>query len=82
MYLSIKTDLPHTDQNPYIEILHQPLGFNIKFTKHLTLSMLRLLLSKAQKLKVFENHLNPIILVFIKKLSSSTLRWVPICQGF
>ena len=51
MHLSIKMDLPHTDQNPYIDILHQPLGFNIKFTKHLTLSMLRLLLSKAQKLK-------------------------------
>ena len=30
----------------------------------------------------FENHLNPIILVCIGKLSSSTFRWVPICQGF
>ena len=30
----------------------------------------------------FVNHLNPVILVFIKQLSLSTLRWVPIRQGF
>ena len=30
---------------------------------------------------IFEVHLNPVILVLIGKLSSSTLRWVPICQG-
>ena len=29
-----------------------------------------------------ENHLNPVMLVFIGKLSRSTVRWVPICQGF
>ena len=32
--------------------------------------------------KIFENHLNPVMLVFIGKLSPSTLRWVPMCQGF
>ena len=32
--------------------------------------------------KIFENHLNPCILVFFEKLSPSALRWVPICQGF
>ena len=30
----------------------------------------------------FENHRNPVMLVFIGKLLMSTLRWVPICQGF
>ena len=29
-----------------------------------------------------ENHLNPVMLVFIGILLLSTLRWVPICQGF
>ena len=29
-----------------------------------------------------ENHWNPVMLVFIRKLSLSTLRWVPICHGF
>ena len=32
--------------------------------------------------KIFENHLKPVMLVFIGKLSLNTLRWVPICQGF
>ena len=32
--------------------------------------------------KIFENHLNPVMLVFIWKLSLSALRWVVICQGF
>ena len=31
--------------------------------------------------KIFENHLNPVMLVLIWKLSRSTLRWVPICHG-
>ena len=31
---------------------------------------------------IFENHLNPVMLVLIRKFSLSTLRWVPICQGF
>ena len=48
----------------------------------LTLPMLRLLSPKAQGCKIFENHLNPVILVFIGKLSLRALRWVPICQGF
>ena len=37
---------------------------------------------KHKEAKIFENHLNPVMLVFIGKLSLSTLRWVPICQGF
>ena len=32
--------------------------------------------------KIFEKHLNLVMLVFIRKLSVSTLIWVPICQGF
>ena len=31
---------------------------------------------------IFENLLNPTMSVFIEKLSLSTLRWAPICQGF
>ena len=37
---------------------------------------------KPKDAKIFENHLNPVILVFIWKLSLSSLIWVPICQGF
>ena len=36
----------------------------------------------TKKLKNSENHLNPVVLVFIGKLSRSTVRWVPICHGF
>ena len=32
--------------------------------------------------KSYENHLNPVILVFIEKLLLRAVRWVPICQGF
>ena len=32
--------------------------------------------------KSLENHLNPVMLVFIRWLSLSHLRWVPMCQGF
>ena len=38
----------------------------------LTLTLLRLRLSKAQGRKVFENHLNPVMLVFIGKLLLSS----------
>ena len=31
--------------------------------------------------KIFEKHVNPVMLLFIGKLSMSTLRWVPTCQG-
>ena len=48
----------------------------------LTLSMLRLLRLKAKNSNIFKNHLNPVMLVFIGKLSLSTNIWVPICQGF
>ena len=34
-----------------------------------------------KKANIFEIHLNPAMLVLIGKLSLSTLRWVPICQG-
>ena len=36
----------------------------------------------TKKQNIIKNHLNPIILVFIWKLSLSTLRLVPICKGF
>ena len=32
--------------------------------------------------KIFENHLNSVMLLLIGKLSLSTLRWVPVCQDF
>ena len=32
--------------------------------------------------RFFENHLNPVMLVSIRKLLPSSLKWVPICQGF
>ena len=44
--------------------------------------MLRLLYPKHNVATIFENHLNPVMLVFIGKLSLITLRWVPMCQGF
>ena len=37
---------------------------------------------KHKDAKILENHLNPVMLVFIGKLLLSTLRWVPICRGF
>ena len=48
----------------------------------LTFPMLRLLSSKAQGCKyfyIFEKHLNPVMFVFIGKLSLSTFISVPIC---
>ena len=41
---------------------------------------LALLLHK--KAKKYENLLNPVMLVFIGKLSLSTIRWVPILSSF
>ena len=38
-------------------------------------------LPKQRDAKIFENQFNPVKLVFIGKLSLSTLRWVPMCQG-
>ena len=40
----------------------------------LTLPMLRLHSSNAQERKYFENHLNPVMLVFIGQLSLSTIK--------
>ena len=37
---------------------------------------------KHKDAKIFEKHLNPVMLVLIRKPSLSTLGWVPICQGF
>ena len=37
---------------------------------------------KHKDAKIFESHLNLVMFVLIVKLSLSTLRWVPICQGF
>ena len=39
-------------------------------------------IESARMPSYFKNHSNPFILVFIRYLSLSTLRWVPICQGF
>ena len=36
----------------------------------------------ALSTKIFENHSNPVMLVFIGKFLLSTLRWVPMCLGF
>ena len=38
--------------------------------------------STYKNAKIFENHLNPVMLVFIGYLSLSTLIWVPTCQSF
>ena len=43
--------------------------------------MLRLLRPKHKNAKIFENHRNRIMLVFIWKLSPSTLRWITMWQG-
>ena len=53
-------------------------------SNHSTISMLRLLSSKAQGRNHFWklSKTLSILLVFIGKLSLSTLRWVPMCQGF
>ena len=50
-------------------------------TATLTLSMLRLLASKAQELNIFF-HPDSVMLVFIGKPSLSTKITVSICQGF
>ena len=47
-----------------------------------TFLMRRLLLSEAEWWKIFEKHINPVMLVFIRELPLSTLRLVPICLGF
>ena len=36
----------------------------------------------ARTERFFENHLNHVVLVLIRKVLLSTLRWVPMCQGF
>ena len=38
--------------------------------------------SKPKASKVIEHYLNPVMCVFIRWLSLSTLRWVPLCQSF
>ena len=53
-----------------------------KQLKGLTLPMLRLFCPKQKNTRFLKKHWNPVILLFIWKLSPSTLRWVPICQGF
>ena len=59
-----------------------PEGTNWIGSLWLTLPVLRLLSSNAQGCKDLWNHRNPVMLVLIGKISLSTLRWVPICQGF
>ena len=48
----------------------------------LALPMLRLLSPKSRWRKKFWKLQKPVMLVFIGKLSPSTFKWVPICQGF
>ena len=47
----------------------------------LTLTLLRLFRPKYKNAKISENHRNPVMLVFIRKLSLSPLIWVPIYLG-
>ena len=72
---------PHQPPLPYREWATLPAGNRVRL---LALMMLRLLSSHAQECKkIYWNHLNPVMLVFIwKLLLSSTIRWVPMCQGF
>ena len=49
----------------------------------LTRTMLRLnFCEKRKDAKIFEKHRNPVMLVLIRQLSLSTLRWVPMCLDF
>ena len=50
--------------------------------KMLTLPVLRLLLPNHKDAKPFENHSNPVMLVFIGEPSLSTFKWVPMCHDF
>ena len=73
------------DRNVEFTGVYQTMTRNAGLTVRvgLTLPMLTLYIRPMHKnAKIFENHLNPVMLVFIWKLSLSTLRWVPICQGF
>ena len=53
--------------------------YNLFFILSLTLGYFR---SMHKNTKLFENYLNPAMLVFIGQLSLRTLRRVPMCQGF
>ena len=64
------------DADPFSLVLSIYVSIGIS----LTLSMLRLLSSKAQGCKDLEYHLNPVMLVFIGKLLLSTL--LPGFQSF
>ena len=48
----------------------------------LTLTMWGYFCPKPKNVKILKKHLNHDMLVFIRKLSLSTLKWIPMCQGF
>ena len=69
-YIRIGKKIPFQYRVKRIFMLNQGInqGYNIDYSPYvtiLTLSMLRLLLSKAQGRRGFGNHLNPVKLVFI-----------------
>ena len=62
----------------FLGLFIQPNGWSLGcqhsiFVIHLTLPMLQILRPKHKDTKLFENHLNPVMMVFIGKLSPITL---------
>ena len=53
-----------------------------QYSNPLTLQCWGYFRPKRKGVKMFENHLNPVMLVFIGELSLSTLWWIPIFKGF
>ena len=51
------------------------------YSELLAFPMLRLLSSERKDATTFENHLIPVMLVFIGKLLLSAMRWVAMYQG-
>ena len=86
---TIFTDNSSCYRGVIVKIFHSSRNYSFLSSRNcslihliLTLLMLRLHSSMHKKAKICENHLYPVMLVFIGKHSLSTLRWIPICQGF
>ena len=64
------------------EHLVRVFAYSPKIASILCLLMLGLLFTpKHTDTRIFDNHLNPVMLIFIG-YHWSTMRWVPMCQGF
>ena len=65
----------------YIQMIYSPF-FIILIFFYLTFQCWGYFCPKQKDANIFEIHGNPVMLVFIGKLLLSTLRCVPMCQGF